>query len=302
MNNFTQDYSSIYLYANKIVGAMLNLFGQLWYFFLAGIIISALIVVIWPERKLAAFCQKLRTSSGISICLAALGGVISPIPTYATIPLLAALFKVGAPAPVLFTFLVSSPLMNPALFSLTLGAFGYQMAVGRLLVAIVLGIAAGYAMQFLISRNQLTGFIRSESKASGFSDSTSFLNQFYRLSKFAGKYLVFGITIAALVKVLIPASWVANLLGDRRSVSIPVAVAGGVPFYACGGAVIPVMQTLGDLGMNKGAILAFFISGPATKVSTLVALKAAMTRKTFILYLATVFTGALLFGFIYSIW
>lgn len=302
------------IYLHKIAVAMLDLFAQLWYFLLAGIIISALISTFWPENKLASFCQKLRSLGGVSIFIAALGGVISPVPTYTTIPLFAALFEVGAPVPALFAFLVSSPLMNPTLFSLTLGAFGYEMAVGRLIVSVVLGIAAGYSMQLLISRNQFRGFLRNQSSAIELferfnkapktikSYTVSFLNQSYSLTKFAGKYFLLGIAIAALVKVLIPASWVINIVGSHRSISIPLAVAGGVPFYACGGGAIPVMQSLGDLGMDKGAILAFFISGPATKISTLVALKAAMTKEAFILYLTVVFAGAILFGFIYSIW
>ena len=288
-----------YLLAEVAV-TMLNLFGQLWYFLLAGIIISSLISVFWPEYKLASFCQKLRSSGGASIFIAALGGVISPLPTYATIPLIVVLLKVGAPVPALFAFLVSSPLMNPTLFSLTLGAFGHQMALGRLIVALVLGIVAGYSIQLLISRKQFRGFICNEPKTIKTSN-ISFFNQFYHLTKFTSKYFFLGIAIAALVKVLIPASWVINILGQHRA-SIFIAVAGGVPLYTCGGGAIPVMQMLEELGMNKGAILAFFISGPATKVSTLVALKAAMTKETFILYLTTALIGAIFFGFLYSIW
>ena len=120
--------------------------------------------------------------------------------------------------------------------------------------------------------------------------------------KFAGKYFLFGIVIAALVKVLIPPGWIIRLLGNNRAAAILIAVAAGVPLYACGGGAIPVLRTLAEAGMDKGAVLAFFISGPATKISTLLALKAVSTRQTFTFYLAVVFAGALCFGFIYSMW
>lgn len=309
---FMEEIISVYI--PKISMTMLHLFGQLWHFLLIGIIVSSLISVFWSEYKVASFCQRLHNSHGVSFFIAALVGVISPLPTYTTIPLIAALFKVGAPATVLFTFLVSSPLMNPTLFSLTLGAFGYQMAAARLIASLAVGMAAGYSMQLLISRNRFGGFVRNQSGVSELFDRldktpmtiksyiSSFFNQFYRLAKFTSKYFFLGIAIAALVKVFIPPGWIIKTLGSHRIISIFIAVAGGVPFYACGGGAIPVMQTLEDLGMDKGAVLAFFISGPATKVSTLVALKTTMTNQTFILYLITVFAGAVFFGFLYSIW
>ncbi|MDD4352748.1 MAG: permease, partial [Candidatus Gracilibacteria bacterium] len=93
-----------------------------------------------------------------------------------------------------------------------------------------------------------------------------------------------------------------NVLGHNRIISILSATLGGIPLYVCGGAVIPVLQVLRDSGMDKGAILAFFISGPGTKFSTLVALTQTLTKEAFMLYLTIVFSGAVLFGFVYSAW
>ena len=56
----------------------------------------------------------------------------------------AGLFLIGTPLPVLMSLVISSPLINPNLFLLTAGAFGYEMAILRLLSAFLLGITAGY--------------------------------------------------------------------------------------------------------------------------------------------------------------
>jgi uncharacterized membrane protein YraQ (UPF0718 family) len=298
-------------YTFKVFVIANDLFSQLWIYFTIGIIATTLISILWHKSKIAEFFQK---SSRISIIMAAVVGVISPIPTYVAIPLVAALFRVGVPAAPLFAFLMASPLMNPILFSLTAGAFGAEMAIARLLSALVLGIASGAIMQKLVFHRRFNGFLNGGASLVGISGdlettdrnikayTREFADHFYRLTRFASKYFLLGIIIAAMVKALIPADWIINMLGNQRIISVLTAVAAGVPLYACGGGTIPVMQTLQELGMDKGAILAFFISGPATKLSTLVALKAVIVKGVFIIYLIIAFIGASILGLIFSIW
>ncbi|MGD1047644.1 MAG: permease [Candidatus Krumholzibacteriaceae bacterium] len=296
-------------YTHRVLATTVDLVGQLWYFFVAGILVSAVISLFWSRDAVAAFFQK---SSRVSIVGAAVAGIISPMPTYVAIPLVAALFGVGVPIPVLFAFLVSSPLMNPVLFFLTAGAFGYKMALARVAAALVLGVAAGWAAFALLARDKLGDFLSAggtgplalagaRPRRAGRAYPAEFGREVYHLGRWAGKYFLLGIFVAALAKNLIPVGWIARSLGANRTFSVLTAVAAGVPLYACGGGTIPVMKSLQDLGLDKGAVLAFFISGPATKLSTIVALKAAVTRKVFFLYLGITLVGATAFGLLYSL-
>lgn len=295
----------------KIAMESWDLFIQLWHFFVAGIIITSIIAFFWNEDKIISFFKKSRYSYLLWIVIATLIGVISPLPIYVAIPVVTALFKVGLPVPILFSFLVASPLMNPVLFTLTSGALGYEMAFARLVSAIILGITAGCIAYILESKNYLRGLISSDTPViqmnadpeektfkTGF---LKFINDFYRLTRFSIKYFLIGIITGAAVKVLVPPAWILKMLGSQNvTTSVLLAVAAGIPLYACGGGTIPTMQVLLSLGMNKGAILAFFISGPATKVSTLIALKAAIINKAFLIYLSISLIGALIIGLIYS--
>jgi len=69
----------------------------------------------------------------------------------------------------------------------------------------------------------------------------------------------------------------------------------------CGGAAIPVVQQLADLGMYKGAVLAFFISGPITKISNLVVLQSVFKKTILIQYLVIGLAGAVFFGLVYNL-
>ena len=290
-----------------------DLFKQLWIFLVAGILLSSVFSVFWNAERVAQFFDKMGKefrSSLILIVVASLIGVVSPMPVYVVIPLIVVLFRVGVPAPVLFAFLVSSPLMNPVLFTMTLGALGSEMALARTISAVVLGCVAGYTLYSLNLAGRLnavfsTGISGVEKRKYTYGRSfSSFVlvlsYEFYRLMRFSLKYFFLGILTAALVKVVLPAQLIIKTLGEKSSVSVLVAVAAGVPLYACGGGTIPVMKVLMALGMNKGAILAFFISGPATKISTLVTLNAALKKSAFAVYLAIAFGGALFFGFLYD--
>lgn len=293
--------------------AFWELFLQLWIFLLIGMALSALLSVFWNAEKAAVFFGNNGSQikpTLISVFLSTLIGVLSPMPIYVVIPLIVALANIGMPIPVLFAYLVASPLMNPVLFTLTAGAMGYEMAVARCLSAIIIGILSGYILHRFNRAGKLldifpgnTGdvdkrkYVYQKTLASFF---TVFFYEFYRLFLFSAKYFLMGIVTAAAVKILIPPKLVMDLLGGHPSISILAAVAAGVPLYACGGGTIPVMKVLLALGMNKGAVLAFFISGPATKISTLVTLSAAIRKEAFFLYLFIAFFCAATIGFIYN--
>ena len=83
--------------------------------------------------------------------------------------------------------------------------------------------------------------------------------------------------------------------------SVVLSTAAGIPFYVCGGAAIPVVQQLADLGMSQGAVLAYFISGPVTKISNLVILQATFKSVILIQYLVIGLAGAVAFGICYNL-
>ena len=60
----------------------------------------------------------------------------------------------------------------------------------------------------------------------------------------------------------------------------------GVPLYACGGGTIPLLQQWLFDGMSVGSAASFMLTGPATKITNLGALKIVLGAKHFLMYLA----------------
>ncbi|MGW8314952.1 MAG: permease [Bacteroidales bacterium] len=303
LDNFRASYTGRILYEAVL------LLGQLWPYLVGGIILSTLIKLFISKEKMAGFFSNKR--SVLYIFLAGIVGVISPLGSYVIIPLSAALLGTGVPLSVLMAMMVASPLMNPNLFVLTAGAMGLEMAVMRTISALLLGILAGFIALWLEKRGKLIpgqilrdgGHFTVEGIKRGGMERTArgFLIELYRMTKYISKYFFLAILLASAIKIAVNPKIIVRLFDSDNLLSVILSTAAGVPFYVCGGAAIPVVQQLADLGMSKGAVLAYFISGPVTKISNLVLIQATFRRIVLVQYLAIGLIGAVVIGMIYNL-
>lgn len=72
----------------------------------------------------------------------------------------------------------------------------------------------------------------------------------------------------------------------------------GVPLYACGGGTIPLLQLWLVSGMSMGSAAAFMITGPATKITNLGALKIVLGIRRFAVYMGFVMAFSLVTGLV----
>jgi uncharacterized membrane protein YraQ (UPF0718 family) len=100
-----------------------------------------------------------------------------------------------------------------------------------------------------------------------------------------GPWFLAGVLLTALYHRYIPSEWVADLFGSRRGFGVLLAATLGVPLYMCGGGTIPLIAEWLQSGMSMGAAAAFMITGPATKIANLGAVKIVLGAKRFLLYL-----------------
>ncbi len=119
--------------------------------------------------------------------------------------------------------------------------------------------------------------------------------------KATGLWFLVGIVLSVLFQRYVPAEFVSNLFGKNEGFGVLMAATIGVPLYACGGGTIPLLiQWLAD-GMSMGSAAAFMITGPATKITNLGAVKIVLGIKRFLLYLAFVMLFSLITGVIVNL-
>ncbi len=317
------DWSDLYYrflnsYTRQVIDEIITLLIQLLPYVIAGTFVTVII-----KRYISAETFKKFISGKniiLSIIVAALLGIVSPLGSYVVIPLSAALVMAGLPLAPVIAFAVSSPLINPNLIILTAGALGTEMAVMRCVSAFVLGVSAGLITQMLIKNDNIgirvdveTTTKSNSSVVDGKSNDIKRVNnnastlivrrpfwvETWKHTKYISKHFSVGILVAALTKVLIPVALVSDYLGSEHVFSVFLATLAGVPFYTCGGAAIPVVQQLAELGADKGAILAFFISGPGTKIANIAVMVSVFKKGVVYIYFLVSLIGALVMGLIY---
>ncbi len=303
LDRFSASYTKI------ILEEAVQLLGQLWPYLVLGILVSTLVKVFISKEQMAGYFN--RKNSGVTILVASLIGLVSPVGSYVIIPMSAALLVIGVPLPALMALMVSSPLMNPNLFVLTTGAMGIEMALLRAVSAVLLGSVAGYLTLLMVKKGWLIpeDILKhsGEHSLSQYSEKTpertvsGFFLELYKMGRYVSKYFFLAILLAAAIKIAVNPELIVKFFDSNNLFSVVLSTAAGVPFYVCGGAAIPVVEQLADLGMSKGAVLAYFISGPVTKISNLVILQATFERAILLQYLAIGILGALILGLLYNL-
>ena len=271
-----------------------------WYLF--GIAVGSVISVFLKDRILQAMERVGRHTDGvISIMLASILGVASPLCMYGTIPIAASLSRGGIKDSSLAAFMMSSILLNPQLIAYSF-ALGPAVVAIRIISCTLCGIAAGLLVK--LCRTAFFSFGSMESRAGRDTDP----NMLIRLLKNIGRnlratlpYFLAGILLSALFQRYVPSDLMGRLFGENEGFGVLLAATIGVPLYACGGGTIPLLQAWLSDGMSLGSAAAFMITGPATKITNLGALKIVLKGRAFALYLVFVIAFAFISGLVVNI-
>ena len=127
-----------------------------------------------------------------------------------------------------------------------------------------------------------------------------FLRGFWQNLEYVGFYLLLGVLLGSLVEVVVPSSWFSHIFSGSRWFSVLAAAGLGVPLYACGGGVIPFIRALLEQGLSRGAALTFFLVGPATRITPLMALAAVLRPLFLVLYVVVLVILAVAAGLLYN--
>lgn len=295
----------------------------LWFWFVLGLAITTTIATFVSPVTLSKGIRRLGFAG---LILAALLGLISPLATYSVIPLAVIMLRQGAPLAPITAFMISSPLINPSMFAMTAGGMGLEVAWARTIASFVLAVAGGWLAGLLQKRCESPdAYLRSEDATplqvpfhhyrkslgglksgryhrmmQGKEQVRSWLQTFGLQIKFAGKFFLFALVISSAVYELVSPVMIMNVLGASSSYSVVVAAAAGVPLYACGGAAIPLVQVLSSMGMGRGPVLAFFLTGPATNLSTMLTIGTLFRGGFLSLYYSVLLGGAIAAGYLYQ--
>ena len=274
-------------------------FRQIVLYWVIGMVIGSLVSVFLTEKIRTAMTRLGRSRAGIAGIFAASAlGVASPLCMYGTVPIAASFSKGGMRDDWLAAFMMSSVLLNPQLIVYS-AALGTAALAVRVVSCYLCGVGAGFLLRIFYKNKAFFRFDGFEESASRDTDPNilkRFLKNLLRNCKATGPYFLLGILLSALFQRYVPEELMTKLFGGNEALGVFMAATIGVPLYACGGGTIPLLQGWLAGGMKLGSAAAFMLTGPATKITNLGALKIVLGVKRFFLYIVFVILFSLAAG------
>lgn len=272
---------------------------QIFWYWILGMAIGSFVSVFAKDRIHGLFSGMQKKKWGVlGIIPACLLGIASPLCMYGTIPIAASFRKQGMREDWLAAFMMASILLNPQLIIYS-AALGTIVLIVRIVTCFLCGTIAGLLVHIFYRDTEFfdfKGFSERESHDTHPNLFIRYLLNFWRNLKATGLYFLFGILLSALFQRYVPQDLMVDIFGGNEAWGVLMAATIGVPLYACGGGTIPLLKGWLADGMSIGSAAAFMITGPATKITNLGALKIVMGLKRFLLYIAFVMAFSFLSG------
>jgi len=298
-----------------VIGVLHREFVYLWYYFnvlfnqifpywAIGIVIGSVVSVFAKEKINNLFASVNDTRIGLlGVIPASMLGIVSPLCMYGTIPIVASFHKKGMREDWLAAFMMSSVLLNPQLiiYSAVLGIKAFTI---RIILSILAGITAGLLTYLFYRKRSFFNLSDWGGKVSCDTHPNLIIRLFksiWRNIKATWLYFFIGIILTALFQQYVPDEAFVNLFGRQKGFGVLMAATLGVPIYVCGGGTIPLLMEWLHRGLSLGAAGAFMVSGPATKITNLGALKIALGVKNFTIYIIYVILFSMVMGLLLNV-
>jgi hypothetical protein len=315
--------------AKVVFSLFLEQARDLWPFYLGGVLFAAFIKTFKWDRRVRASVIRFDRSA---ILVAVGAGLISPLCSCGILPVVLSLSAAGVPLPPVLALLITSPLMSPDAFLITVGQLGWTWALWKLAVAALVGLAGGFSALWLVRRGVLDGTsfrvekmydapgkVRPGFEAivnagcfahaggeGGVVERESrlrfFVDRFRDMALLVGKFLVPALLLQAVVTYYLPTNFVEPLLGRESALSVLFAALIAIPLPLPQVAAPALVKSLLAAGMSPGAGMAILVGGPVTSIPALTALAGVYDRRAFALYVGLGFAAALAAGFLFQAW
>ena len=285
-------------------------FTYLWYYFdvqlrqialywAVGILVGS-VISVFAKDNIHGLLRRMGGArfGALGWVFASLLGIASPLCLYGTVPLAASVSRGGLRDDWLAAFMMTSILLNPQLIVYS-AALGAKALAARVVSCFLCGIAAGALVRLFYHNKPFFDFSKFDGPANRDVDPNLFLRLLKNIGRnirATGPMFLLGIALSALFQRYVPKELLTKLFGGSEAWGVLMAATVGVPLYACGGGTIPLLRQWLAEGMSPGSAAAFMITGPATKITNLGALKIVLGTRRFLLYLAFVMLFSLLTG------
>ena len=262
---------------------------------LLGYLVAGLLHALLPTARVL----RLLGGAGLRpILMAAAVGIPLPLCSCSVIPAAAELRRKGAGRGAVAAFLVATPETGVDSISVSFALLHPVLAVFRPLAALLTAVACG----ILVGRDAAQpvpapavapaatprrGMVRAllDGVRYGFTD----------LFATTAPWLVPAMVVSGVLVSILSPEAVARTLPPGLPQMLALALL-GMPLYVCATAATPVAASLIVAGFSPGAALVFLLTGPATNLATMAAVRRLLGGRAVAVYVATILAVSVLLG------
>ncbi len=259
-----------------------------------------------PQQKIKSWL----TSKGIKAnFFAALFGAITPFCSCSSIPIFIGMIGAGLPLGVVFSFLITSPLINEYLVVIMASAFGLKIAVLYVFSGMCIGLISGIIIEKLRLEKYINNDLFNNSNNTEYvSDFPNIIcrfkfgyNEALNVTKKIWFWILIGIAIGAVIHNYIPQHTIQSIINKTGIFGVPIAVILGVPMYGSCAAIVPIAVVLFQKGVPLGTALSFMMAIAALSLPEAVMLRRAIKLHLIIIFFAITAFAIIITGYIFNI-
>ena len=291
-------------YVMDVLWAIMGLVNEMSPYLLLGFLLAGIMHAFIPDGWYAKY---LSGNTMKSVVNAAIFGVPLPLCSCGVIPTAMSLRREGASKGAVVSFLIATPQTGVDSIFATYSLMGLPFAVVRPIVALFTAVIGGTFVNMGENGMEQDGMEtgRGGSKEWSEKKGVSVVDRCIEALKFGfvemmediGKWLLVGLVVAGLITVLVPDSFFA-IFKDDTLLSMLLVLCVSVPMYICATGSIPIAVALMMKGLTPGAALVMLMAGPACNVASILIINKVLGRRTLVLYLLAIVSGAVGFGFV----
>ena len=239
--------------------------------------------------------------------IGALLGTVTPFCSCSSIPIFIGFVNAGLPLGVIFSFLISSPMVDLGSLVLLTSIFGAKIAIAYVILGLVIAVIGGTLIENLHMENYIGDNVKKVNinlaagqKELTTSDRIAYSKeQTVNTFKKVYPYILAGVGIGALIHNWIPAEWIEIALGSNPF-GVLIATLAGVPMYADIFGVIPVAEALLGKGAQLGTILSFMMAVTTLSLPSIVMLSKVVKPRLMKLFIAICVIGIVIVGYTFN--
>lgn len=240
--------------------------------------------------------------------MASLLGIVTPFCSCSSVPLFIGFVEGGVPLGLTFSFLITSPIVNEAAFTILLASFGWKLAVVYVITGVIVGVFGGALIGKLKMEKHVESYVYEMQSADvdieemTQKDRLNFaLNNMKDILKRIWVFLLIGIGLGAAIHGWAPEDFLAKYAGPNNPIAVLVGVIAGIPLYSNAIGTIPIAQALIGKGVGIGTALSFMMAVTALSLPEMILLRKVIKPKLIAAFVVIVGIGIILTGYLFNL-